>query len=324
MVLAGDARVILLDEPMAGVSMENVPELVELIRSVHARRQDGADGRAPHGGRHRTRAADRRAAPRGLLAVDTPDGDHAERDRAAGLPRGADLMALVEVRDLHVRIGESHILQGIEFDVAEGGVTALLGRNGVGKTTTLRALMGLVDRAGLVRYDGADITHMPTHKIVRRGVGYVPEDRDVFAALTVDENLRLAERERRAALRPRLRPLPGAEGTRQAARRHAFRRAAADGRDRARAAERQPRAPRRRADEGALAAARLRGRARARACVRADDGPARRAEPRRRRAGRARRRRARHRPRRAHRPSAGAPRRQGDGAANAGCRSCTR
>jgi branched-chain amino acid transport system ATP-binding protein len=103
-------------------------------------------------------------------------------------------MALVEVRDLHVRIGESHILQGIEFDVAEGGVTALLGRNGVGKTTTLRALMGLVDRAGLVRYDGADITHMPTYKIVRRGVGYVPEDRDVFAALTVDENLRLAER----------------------------------------------------------------------------------------------------------------------------------
>ena len=73
-------------------------------------------------------------------------------------------------------------------------MTALLGRNGVGKTTTLRALMGLVDRAGLVRYDGADITHMPTHKIVRRGVGYVPEDRDVFAALTVDENLRLAER----------------------------------------------------------------------------------------------------------------------------------
>ena len=73
-------------------------------------------------------------------------------------------------------------------------MTALLGRNGVGKTTTLRALMGLVDRAGLVRYDGADITHMPTYKIVRRGVGYVPEDRDVFAALTVDENLRLAER----------------------------------------------------------------------------------------------------------------------------------
>jgi branched-chain amino acid transport system ATP-binding protein len=102
--------------------------------------------------------------------------------------------ALLEVRDLHVRLGQSHILQGIEFDVPEGGVTALLGRNGVGKTTTLRALMGLVDRAGTIRYGGEDITHLATHRIVRRGVGYVPEDRDVFSALTVEENLRLAER----------------------------------------------------------------------------------------------------------------------------------
>jgi branched-chain amino acid transport system ATP-binding protein len=102
--------------------------------------------------------------------------------------------ALIEIRDLHVRIGQSHILQGIDFDVPQGGVTALLGRNGVGKTTTLRALMGLVERSGSITYDGTEITHMPTHKIVRRGVGYVPEDRDVFAGLTVDENLRLAER----------------------------------------------------------------------------------------------------------------------------------
>ena len=104
------------------------------------------------------------------------------------------MAGLIEVRDLHVRLGQSHILQGIDFDVPEGGVTALLGRNGVGKTTTLRALMGLVERSGSVRYDGAEITHMATHRIVQRGVGYVPEDRDVFSALTVDENLRLAER----------------------------------------------------------------------------------------------------------------------------------
>jgi branched-chain amino acid transport system ATP-binding protein len=93
-----------------------------------------------------------------------------------------------------VHLGESHILQGIDFHVQEGGVTALLGRNGVGKTTTLRALMGLVDRRGRVTLDGADITATPTHRIVQRGVGYVPEDRDVFASLTVAENLRLAER----------------------------------------------------------------------------------------------------------------------------------
>jgi branched-chain amino acid transport system ATP-binding protein len=105
------------------------------------------------------------------------------------------MSALLSVNDLHVYLGESHILQGINFDVAEGGVTALLGRNGVGKTTTLRALMGLVDRRGQITLTGEDVTSTPTHKIVRRGVGYVPEDRDVFAGLTVDENLRLAERD---------------------------------------------------------------------------------------------------------------------------------
>ena len=78
----------------------------------------------------------------------------------------------------------------------QSGVTALLGRNGVGKTTTLRALIGLVRaRAARSTLGGEDVTRLPTHAIVRRGVGYVPEDRDVFAGLTVEENLRLAERD---------------------------------------------------------------------------------------------------------------------------------
>src|SRR3954447_7509834 len=102
---------------------------------------------------------------------------------------------LISVSDLHVYYGESHVLQGVDFDVPEGGVTALLGRNGVGKTTTLRALMGLVASRGTIMFDRTEIANAPTHKIVRRGVGYVPEDRDVFAGLTVDENLRLAERD---------------------------------------------------------------------------------------------------------------------------------
>jgi branched-chain amino acid transport system ATP-binding protein len=101
----------------------------------------------------------------------------------------------LDVADLHVYLGESHVLQGVSLSVAREGVTALLGRNGVGKTTTLRALMGLVPRSrGRVEIDGEDVTRLPTHAIVRRGVGYVPEDRDVFAGLTVDENLRLAVR----------------------------------------------------------------------------------------------------------------------------------
>jgi branched-chain amino acid transport system ATP-binding protein len=102
---------------------------------------------------------------------------------------------LLSVRDLHVHLGQSHVLQGVSFDVPEGGVTALLGRNGVGKTTTLRAILGLVGRRGSVQLDGDELTSLPTHRVVQRRVGYVPEDRDVFAGLTVAENLRLAERD---------------------------------------------------------------------------------------------------------------------------------
>jgi branched-chain amino acid transport system ATP-binding protein len=101
---------------------------------------------------------------------------------------------LLEVRDLHVQLGGAHILQGVSFDVPRGGITALLGRNGVGKTTTLRGLLGLVPRRGGIRFDGDAIEREQTHRIVARGVGYVPEDRDVFAGLTVGENLRLAAR----------------------------------------------------------------------------------------------------------------------------------
>jgi branched-chain amino acid transport system ATP-binding protein len=103
-------------------------------------------------------------------------------------------MPLLEVRDLNVFLGQSHVLQGVSFDVEPGGVTALLGRNGVGKTTTLRALMGLVQPQGRIALGGEEIGRLPTHRIVRRGVGYVPEDRDVFAGLTVEENLRLSVR----------------------------------------------------------------------------------------------------------------------------------
>jgi branched-chain amino acid transport system ATP-binding protein len=103
-------------------------------------------------------------------------------------------VSLLQVEDLHVYLGQSHVLQGVSFDVPEGGVTAVLGRNGVGKTTTLRALMGLVQPRGRATLEGSDLTKLPTHEIVRLGVGYVPEDRDVFSQLTVEENLRLAVR----------------------------------------------------------------------------------------------------------------------------------
>jgi len=100
----------------------------------------------------------------------------------------------IDVTDLHVSITGSHVLQGVSLEVPRGGVTALLGRNGVGKTTTLRALLGLAARTGQVTILGQDTRGWPTHRVVQLGVGYVPEDRDVFAGLTVAENLRLAER----------------------------------------------------------------------------------------------------------------------------------
>lgn len=95
---------------------------------------------------------------------------------------------------LGASIDGQRVIESVTLDVAPSGVTALLGRNGVGKTSTLRAALGLIDRAGTVTFDGVEIDRMPTHRIVRLGIGYVPENREVFAGLTVAENLRLAER----------------------------------------------------------------------------------------------------------------------------------
>lgn len=101
---------------------------------------------------------------------------------------------VIEAKELHVSIGGSHILQGVNLVVPAGGVTALLGRNGVGKTTTLRALLSLTAHSGYVSILEHSVDGWPTHRIVTLGIGYVPEDRDVFSALTIAENLRLAER----------------------------------------------------------------------------------------------------------------------------------
>jgi branched-chain amino acid transport system ATP-binding protein len=107
------------------------------------------------------------------------------------------IRTLLEVDDLHVHLGESHILQGVTFKVPQGGVTALLGRNGAGKTTTIKAILGLVGRSGSVRLGQRELQRMPTHQIVRLGVGYVPEEREIFSELSVAENLKLAERDKR-------------------------------------------------------------------------------------------------------------------------------
>ena len=113
----------------------------------------------------------------------------------AAPPLASPGQPLLRLTDVHASIGDSHILQGVSFGVPAGRVTVLLGRNGAGKTTTLRTILGLLPAAaGAIVLDGTDITGERPHRIVRRGIGYVPEDRDVFTGLTVAENLRLAQR----------------------------------------------------------------------------------------------------------------------------------
>lgn len=104
-------------------------------------------------------------------------------------------MNTLSVKDLHVTLNGSHILQGVSFEVPSQKVTALLGRNGVGKTTTLKAIMGLVPSTGSMTLNDRMISGIPTHKIALAGIGYVPEDRDIFASLSVTENLSLAARD---------------------------------------------------------------------------------------------------------------------------------
>ena len=98
---------------------------------------------------------------------------------------------LLTVDDLHVYLGQSHVLHGVTIDVGPGEVVGLLGRNGVGKSTTLKTIMGLVRASdGSVTFEGRDLVGLPTHRLPAFGIGYVPEDRRVFRLLTVLENLR--------------------------------------------------------------------------------------------------------------------------------------
>ena len=107
-------------------------------------------------------------------------------------PPGARGEPILEVRDLDGWYGESHVLHGVSLDLHEGETITVLGRNGAGKTTTLRAIMNLLPRReGTIRVRGHDMMRVPVHRTAHHGIGYVPEERGVFATLTVQENLML-------------------------------------------------------------------------------------------------------------------------------------
>jgi len=101
---------------------------------------------------------------------------------------------LLEVVDLHAYYGKSHILHGVNFRVGQGEIVSLLGRNGVGRSTTIKAIMGAVPPIGSIRFKGEEIAGSRPHETARRGLGYVPETRDIFPALTVRQNLLLGEK----------------------------------------------------------------------------------------------------------------------------------
>ena len=114
--------------------------------------------------------------------------------RAAEASSGTPML---EVRDLHAFYGKSHVLRGVDLDVGAGEVVALLGRNGVGRSTTAKAIMGEVAPRGAVRFKGQDVAGWPSHRIARAGLGYVPEDRAVFPMMSVRQNLTLGIKDMR-------------------------------------------------------------------------------------------------------------------------------
>jgi len=130
---------------------------------------------------------------------------------------------LLEVKDLHAWYGESHVLHGVNFHVDEGEVLTLLGRNGAGRTSTLRAIMGLTgSRKGSIKVRGTEVIALATHRIARLGLGYCPEERGIFSSLSAEENLMLPPAlaeggmsvEQIYAMFPNLKERAGSQGTR--------------------------------------------------------------------------------------------------------------
>ena len=106
---------------------------------------------------------------------------------------------MLEVKDLHAYYGKSHILHGVRLDVREGEIVSLLGRNGVGRSTTIKAIMGMVQCEGSVKFNGEQLIGEKTYAIAYKGLGYVPENRDIFPTLTVRQNLVLGQKEAKAS-----------------------------------------------------------------------------------------------------------------------------
>lgn len=114
-------------------------------------------------------------------------------NKASPKPEADNAVPLLDIKDIHTYYGDSHVLQSVSLKVNPGECVALLGRNGAGKTTTLRSIVGLTPaRSGSIRFAGEEVVRWPTHRTIRHGIGYVPEDRGIFSSLSVREHLDVA------------------------------------------------------------------------------------------------------------------------------------
>ncbi|WP_025918329.1 ABC transporter ATP-binding protein [Herminiimonas sp. CN] len=104
------------------------------------------------------------------------------------------MTTLLEIRDLHAFYGKSHVLHGVNLSIAEGEIVSLLGRNGAGRSTTVKAAMGQVAATGSIQFKGEQLIGLQVFQIARKGLGYVPENRDIFPTLTVEQNLLLGQK----------------------------------------------------------------------------------------------------------------------------------
>jgi branched-chain amino acid transport system ATP-binding protein len=128
-----------------------------------------------------------------MTRLDT--AEYVDQSRHTGLPsRFGGNEPLLQVAGLHAFYGKSHVLHGVDLHIRKGEIVSLLGRNGVGRSTTARAVMGLVDCKGSVRFRGEELVGRKAFQIAHRGIGYVPESRDIFPTLTVEQNLLLGEK----------------------------------------------------------------------------------------------------------------------------------
>ena len=208
--IAGGADVVLLDEPTAGMSKSETARFIELIREVTV-------GKTLLTVEHDMGVvfglADKIAVLvyGEVIAFDVPEkvrgnprvqeaylGSVLADAQVAGAA-GHGPLSMLRLANLHAFYGKSHILHGVDMTVGEGEIVSLLGRNGSGRSTTVRTIMGLVAGEGSITFRGQEILGHKAFDIAHRGIGYVPENRDIFPKLTVEQNLRLGEKTKKAA-----------------------------------------------------------------------------------------------------------------------------